>query len=112
MNENMNLKLKDDLDPSILEKYGFLPKYDEDTGKVIKYIRKIHISGKHPEEKHFTFIFDTRHIKESWFKRKIAFDAWMSGFDWGHFCEPEALELFFDLIKDGVIEPAERKLKK
>ena len=34
----MMLKIKDDVDLKELEKFGFKPKYDEDTGKIIRYI--------------------------------------------------------------------------
>ena len=31
------LKIKDDVDLKDLEKYGFKPKYDENTGKICAY---------------------------------------------------------------------------
>ena len=39
MAEYLNLKLKDGIEPSALVKYGFVPKYDEDTGEIICYLR-------------------------------------------------------------------------
>ena len=34
------LKIKDDVDLKELEKFGFKPRYDEDTGKIIAYEKK------------------------------------------------------------------------
>ena len=34
------LKIKDDVDLKELEKFGFKPKYDEDTGEIIAYEKK------------------------------------------------------------------------
>ena len=40
------LKIKDDIDLKQLEKFGFKPKYDEDTGKIKRYEKeKITIHG-------------------------------------------------------------------
>ena len=107
MNRKLNLKLKDGVKPSVLLEYGFSPKYDEDTGEIIKYIKKIHIEGKYPEEKHFTFELYTNHIKGGIFRRTFYYDAWMSGFHWDGLCKKEALQLFYDLIIDGIVEPAD-----
>ncbi len=35
------LKIKDNVDLRELEKFGFKPKYDEDTGKITSYEKKI-----------------------------------------------------------------------
>ena len=35
------LKIKDNVDLKELEKFGFKPKYDVDTGKIKKYIKQI-----------------------------------------------------------------------
>ncbi len=34
------LKIKDNVDLKQLEKFGFKPKYDEDTGKIVAYQKK------------------------------------------------------------------------
>ena len=34
------LKIKDDVDLKDLEKFGFKPKYDEDTGEITRYVCK------------------------------------------------------------------------
>ena len=105
----LNLKLKDGVEPSALLKDGFSPKYDEDTGEIKEYIKKIHIDGKKPDEKHFTFILYTeQHTAGIIFRRQLYFIAWMSGFSWSNLCEKEALQLLYDLIIDGIVEPTER----
>lgn len=103
----LNLKLKDGIEPSALLNYGFAPKYDEDTGEIKEYIKKIHIDGKKPDEHHFTFVLYTKHILGSLFKRNFYYEAWMTGYQWDCLCHKEALQLFYDLIKDGIVEPAE-----
>lgn len=107
MSEYLNLKLKDEVEPSVLLKYGFVPKYDEDTGEIKEYKKKIHIEGKKPDEKYFTFALYTKHIMGGIFRRSFYYEAWMSAFSWSHICEKEALQLLYDLIRDGVVEPGE-----
>lgn len=34
------LKIKDNVDLKELEKFGFKAKYDEDTGKIVKYVKE------------------------------------------------------------------------
>lgn len=106
MSQRLNLKLKNGVAPSSLLKYGFVPKYDEDTGEIKEYIKKIHIDGKKPDEKHFTFILYTKHITRL-FRRDFYYESWMSGFYWSDVCEKEALQLLYDLIIDGIVEPAD-----
>lgn len=103
MTTKLNLKLKDGVEPSVLVKYGFVPKYDEDTGEIKEYKKKIHIEGKPPDEKHFTFVLYTKHIHHL-FRRDFYYEAWMSGFSWCNVCEKEALQLLYDLIIDGIVE--------
>ena len=111
MSEWLNLRLKDGIEPSVLLKYGFVPKYDENTGEIYKYIHKIHIEGKHPDEKHFTFVYLVTDIKKGLFRRRFMYEAWMSAFRWNGLCKKEALQVFYDLIKDGIVEPAEEVWK-
>ena len=111
MSERLNLKLKDGVDPSVLLKYGFVPKYDEDTGEIKKYIKKIHISGKHPDEHYFSFVLYTKHILGGIFRKNLYYKAWMTGFQWNCLCEKEALQLFYDLIIDGIVEPVDEVIK-
>ena len=107
MTRMLNLKLKDGVEPSVLLKYGFAPKYDEDTGEIKEYRKKIHIEGKKPDERHFTFVLYTTHIMGGLFRRSFYYEAWMSGFSWNNVCEKEALQLLYNLIVDGIVEPAE-----
>lgn len=107
MDSRLNLKLKDGYEPSVLLKYGFAPKFDEDTGEIKAYVKKIHIDGKYPEEQYFSFILHTNHILGGIFRKKFYYDAWMTGFHWDHLCKKEALQLVYDLIVDGIVEPAE-----
>ena len=107
MAEKLNLKLKDGIAPSVLLEYGFAPKFDEDTGKIKEYRKTIHIGGKKPDEKYFTFVLYTEHILGGIFRRRFYYKAWMTGFNWDNICEKEALQLLYDLIIDGIVEPAE-----
>lgn len=107
MSEYLNLKLKDGLEPSILLKYGFIPKYDEDTGEIKKYLKEIYMGGKGMDKHHFTFVLHTQHILGGIFRKKLYYDAWMTGFTWSHLCDSRALNLVYNLIKDGVVEPYE-----
>ena len=108
MSYRLNLKLKDGVESSVLLNYGFVPKYDEDTGEIKEYIKKIHIDGRMPDEKHFTFVLYTNHINGGFFRKSFYYKAWMSGFSWSNICEKEALQLLYDLIIDGIVEPTER----
>ena len=106
---NLNIKLKDGLEPSVLLKYGFIPKYDEDTGKVKEYRKKIHIDGDERNEKYFTFVLNTRCINKGIFRRRFYCDAWMTMFSWSNICEKETMKLLYDLIVDGIVELAEER---
>ena len=104
---NLNLKLKDGVEPSVLVDYGFKPKYDVDTGEIKEYRKKIHIGGTNNDESHFTFILCTEYKKRGIFRRRFEYEAWMTMFSWGNMCQKEALQLLYDLIIDGIVEPAE-----
>ncbi len=105
MSEQLNFKLKDGVEPSILVKYGFVPKYDEDTGEIKEYIKKFYIDADKLGEKHFTFVLYTKHISGGLFRRRFYYKAWLSGFSWSDVCDKEAFQLLYDLIIDGVVEP-------
>lgn len=97
---NHNLKLKENINPEILLNYGFKPKYDVDTGKIIEYYRELKIdSGK---DRHFTFRVVACE-RNYWFKH-FFYDVWMSGFDWENVTTKECLELLFQFIKDDIVE--------
>lgn len=103
----LNLKLKDGVEPSILLKYGFVPKYDECTGVIKKYVKRIPIDPNYHNNRHFSFVLYTEHTRRGIFRKRFFYEAWMSGFNWGSLCDKEALQLLYDLIKDGIVEPAE-----
>lgn len=44
------LKIRDDVDLKELEKYGFKPKYNVDTGKIEKYVYKANVGYMDPKE--------------------------------------------------------------
>lgn len=110
MAKQLNFKLKDGVEPSVLLKYGFAPKYDENTGEVKEYINKIHIEGCGSHEKYFTFVFYTEYSKGGLFRKRFYYQAWMSGFNWNDLCTEEAAEVLYRLIIDGIIEPAEHRV--
>ena len=103
----LNLTLKEGIGASVLLKYGFAPKYDEDTGEIKEYRKKIHIEGAGQDEKHFTFVLYTKNILGGIFRRSFYYKAWMTGFSWDDICQKEALQLLYDLIIDGIVEPDE-----
>lgn len=111
MSRSLNLKLKDGVDPSVLVKYGFAPKYDEDTGAIKEYKKKIHIEGEGLDETYFTFVLYAGYKASGFFRRSFCYEAWMSGFCWSNLCEKEALQLVYDLIIDGIVEPTEPCIK-
>lgn len=101
----LNLKLKDEVEPKELEKFGFVPKYDENTGKVKEYQRKFIIDPKRGNEKYFKFILHTE-VKHRWFKR-FEYEAWMSGFDWSDVADNNCMKMLYDLIINGIAEPVD-----
>ena len=102
MSYRHNLKLKENVDAEVLLKYGFQPKYDVNTGKVIEYYRDFQIEKG--TDKHFKF--EVVACKERYWFKQFYYDAWMSGFDWGDVTTKECLELLFQLIKDDIVEIA------
>ena len=82
------LKIKDDVDLKELEKFGFKPKYNEDTGKLHRYIYKnsmvIYIGDKYI--KPFRQINDYNEIDLEYFK--------------ADFIE----EVLYNLIQAGLVE--------
>ena len=100
---NLNLKLKDNIDASILQNYGLKPKYDVDTGNIVEYCCRFEVgNGK---EKHFSFIYCTT-TQKHWFRR-MSYQAWMTGFDWEDITSNECMKLLFRLIKDDIVEIVE-----
>lgn len=104
MGKRLNIKLKDNIEPSILLEYGFKPKYDEDTGDVKEFIKRFHISGEGYEETYFSFVLYPKHGGGGLFRKAFYYEAWMSGFKWNDLCDKNALAMLFDLITKGIIE--------
>lgn len=92
------LKLKDDIDFKKLMKYGLKPKYDEDTGEIVKYIlvysnEIILAINKSLITNNYATILDNRVI----WKIEIALGLTNSITD-------EAFDIIYEMIKDGIIE--------
>lgn len=98
-----NLQLKDGVDVKELMKYGFKPKYSEETGEVIEYSKRFEIDKK--MKKHFTFKLH-REYKTRLF-RKIEVTGWMSGFNWDNVASPECIKMLYELFINGIVEPTE-----
>lgn len=99
-----NLQLKNGIDVKELLKYGFVPKYSQQTGEVIEYFKCFEINGS--KEKYFTFSL-CRDYKHRLFK-KIRTEGWMSMFDWSSATSYGCMKLLYDLIINGVVEPTEK----
>lgn len=96
----MNLKLKDGLNPNILEKYGFKPKYNCDTGEVEVYGLKIDLN----EGKQSFFSFELRNIQVKKLFRQFSYGMWMTCCAWNNLVNNEFLAILFALIKDDIVE--------
>lgn len=107
MSVYLNLKLKDNIEPEILLKYGFNPKYDVDTGKVIEFHRTIEINRGHNEMERRHFTFKLVACEKKYLFKRFFYDAWMTGFQWGDVTKKECLELLFQFIKDDIVEIAD-----
>lgn len=102
----LNLKLKDGVEPKELEKFGFVPKYDVNTGEIKKYQRKFVIDSKAADEKYFTFIVHTE-VRSRWFRR-FERKSWMSGFNWSDIADEQCMQMLYDLIINGIVEPVDK----
>lgn len=102
----LNLKLKDGIEPKELEKYGFVPKYDIDTGKVKEYQRKFAIDNN--KDKYFKFILHTE-TKLHWFKR-FEYESCMTGFNWSDAVNNDCMKMLYDLIINGIVEALDKEI--
>ena len=102
----LNLRLKDGVEPKELDRFGFVPKYDVNTGKVKEYQRKFIIDSKGANEKYFKFIVDTE-VTHSWFRR-FKREAWMTGFSWSDVADEKCMKMLYDLIINGIVEPVDK----
>lgn len=101
----LNLKLKDGVEPKELEKFGFVPKYDVNTGKIKEYQKEFIINPSRGDKKYFKFILYTE-TKYRWFRR-FEYEAWMSGFDWSDVTDDKCMKMLYDLILNGIVEPVD-----
>lgn len=86
------LKIKDNVDLKELEKFGFKPKYDEDTGEIKKYVKKAQYSNC------FIISFEK--------DQKILGNYEIVNY-WGLYIEKvikETIDLLYDLIQAGLVE--------
>ena len=98
------LKIKDDVDLKELEKFGFKPKYDEDTGELKEYYKEY-----------------CEKLKEACYYEKIGFYVTKKkrlfstkrnccGHLWDIFSERfgnQIMNLIYDLIQAGLVEKVE-----
>lgn len=100
-----NLQLKNGVDVKELIKYGFKPKYSEETGEIVEYSKRFKIDNT--KERHFTFTL-CREYKTRLFK-KIEVTGWLTGFDWDNVASPECIKMLYELIVNGIVEPIEEE---
>ena len=88
------LKLKDGVNLEELEKFGFKPKYDEDTGKIIAYVKWI----KEKEYEGLNIKLEKTKSKIRIFRRSDTdwrINAYHDWFD---------IDTLYDLIKANLVE--------
>lgn len=86
------LKIKDSVDLKELEKFEFKPKYNEDTGKIYKYIYRYEFCGTRKiamEIEEETYQQGQYDCVEYWKVRLIEF---------------EGVDKLYDLIQAGLVE--------
>ena len=86
------LKLKNNVDLKELEKFGFKPKYDEDTGEIKKYVKRA-------QNNNFNIISFEK-------EQKLLGNYEMVNY-WGLYIEKvikETIDLLYDLFKAGLVE--------
>ena len=95
------LKIKDGVDLKELEKLGFKPKYDEDTGELKVYIKEFIVKNKHyvDEKCKEYIIFEIYKIN-----RFINKKRWCCGATWNTFDSTVLEDCLYDLIQAGFIE--------
>ena len=87
------LKIVDDIDLKELEKFGFKPKYDEDTGKIYKYVHRYEINKDASK-------IDLEIKKDIYLRGQYDYiEYWKI-----HLLEFEGIEILYDLVKAGLVE--------
>ena len=93
------LKIRDDVDLKELEKFGFKPKYDEDTGRITAYVKCI----KEKEYEGLNIKLEKTKSKIRIFKRSSKewrINAYHDWFD---------IDTLYDLIQAGMVEKVDYK---
>lgn len=103
----LNLQLKDGIEPKELLKYGFIPKFDTDTGEITEYYLRFWVDNR--EKRHFTF-FLHKDVRRKWLRR-LSYEGWMTGCNWNEVATPECMKILYQLFVDGIVEPAEKVVK-
>lgn len=96
------LKIKDNVDLKELEKFGFKPKYDEDTGKVCAYEKY---------RKEIDYIGLTVKIEKTKSRMRIFNRYWVKNPRWEISPDKENFDIdtLYDLIKADLVEKVEDK---
>lgn len=103
------LKIKDNVDLKELEKFGFKPKYNEDTGELVEYYKEYLEPNK---EREYDYYKET--IKFIIKKEKKWFTTHRSccGGTWDIFDKNfgyKIIDLIYDLIQAGLVEKVGEK---
>ncbi len=91
------LKIKDDVDLKELEKFGFKPKYDEDTGRINAYIKKNY-------EKEYMGLGITKETLKSQFR---IFKRTKTDWRINPYKDYYDIDTLYDLIQAGLVEKIE-----
>lgn len=90
------LKIKDNVDLEELERFGFKPKYNVDTGKIEKYVCKTTVGYREPREVTLLTVYrDTYQVGQY-----ETIEYWKVIFE--EKCQ-EAIDLLYDLIKADMV---------
>ena len=85
------LRIRDDVDIKELEKFGFEPRYDEETGEISHYVIP------------YRNCFEIRKKKKIRFRvSKHGGTTWL--FDNYGITNPDKLDVLYDLIQAGLVE--------
>ena len=90
------LKIKDSVDLKELEKFGFKPKYDENTGEVAEYYKLFYGEDKLNKHK-FKFIVQA-------YGRIFTHYGWLSCATWHDIANSEVQDAIYDLIQANLVE--------
>lgn len=96
------LKIKNNVDLKELENFGFKPKYDEDTGKIKKFINK---------DKKYNYTDSTEYILIEIYKELCPYGQYEVKEIWKVYLKErtsESIDLLYDLIQAGLVEKVEK----